>query len=216
MTRSMLQRVIVGLTFTAGGVACNSVLGFEEATVDPALAPVVSGEGGTQPQAFTCDSYCANIMKNCTGTQAEYLNEDICKAMCSHFDLGSLAHTSEDSLSCRSYHAISAADSPRDHCKHAGPTGAGHCGSQPCNAFCALTAAVCTGSLQPYPGGELGCRQDCAGYTYLSGPEDQELTTEGPSLNCRLWHLESAYDPANPQAKVTHCAHVGLVSTVCF
>ena len=70
--------------------------------------------------------------------------------------------------------------------------------------------------FQPYPGGELACRQDCAAYTYLSGPEDQELIAEGPSLNCRLWHLESAYDPNNPQAKVTHCPHLAKVSTTCF
>ena len=194
--------------------ACNAVLGYSEATVDPNLPS--PGEAGTTSQAFTCDAYCTNIMKNCTGDQLEYLNIDICKGMCSHFELGPADHLNQDTLSCRSYHAISAAQDPLTHCKHAGPTGGGHCGTDPCISFCALDAALCIGVDNPYPAGELACRKSCATYTYNLGPTDVELLDVGSTLNCRLWHLESAYDPNNPAAKTTHCPHTGQVSTTCF
>ena len=217
MARSVRRRILGAFAFALLGLglpACNSVLGYSEATVDPNL-PAVS-EVGTTTEAITCDAYCANIMKNCTGDQTEYLNTEICKAMCSHFELGPPAHVNDDTLSCRSYHAISAAQSPTDHCKHAGPTGGGHCGSDPCVPFCALDAALCTGADQPYPGGELRCRKSCASYMYLLAPTDADLIESGPTLNCRLWHLESAYDPGNPAAKTTHCPHTGQTSTTCF
>jgi hypothetical protein len=197
-----------------GVSACNAVLGYNEATVDPNLP--ADGDAGTTTQAFTCDAYCANITKNCTGDQTEYLNVDICKGMCSHFELGPADHVNGDTLSCRSYHAISAAQDPTTHCKHAGPTGGGHCGSDPCIPFCALDAALCADGNNPYPGGELACRTAYVNYTYKLGPTDVELLVVGATLNCRLWHLESAYDPNNPVAKTTHCPHTGQTSTTCF
>lgn len=207
--------IVTLVMFIIGLPGCNSVLGYNEATVDPNLP--AGGEAGTTSQSLTCDSYCADIMKNCTGTQAEYLNADICKLMCSHFDVGLPGDTMEDSLGCRSFHAAAAATNPVDHCKHAGPMGGGHCGSDPCVPFCALDAALCTGSDQPYPGGELACRKACVNYTYHSGPTDEDISEGGGStLNCRMWHLESAYDPSNPAAKTTHCPHTGQMSTTCF
>ena len=228
MTRLVPDRIVGSLAFAIlafvmlallamlalGLPACNAVLGYKEATVDPNLP--AEGEAGTTTQAFTCDSYCTNIMKNCTGDQTEYLSIDVCKGMCSHFELGPQDHVNGDTLSCRSYHAISAAQDPTTHCKHAGPTGGGHCGSDPCIPFCSLDAALCTGTDQPYPGGELACRKACATYTYMLAPTDPDLLESGPTLNCRLWHLESAYDPNNPAAKSTHCPHTGQMSTACF
>ena len=229
MTRLVPDRIVGSLAFAIlafvmlallvmvalGLPACNTVLGYDQASVDPNL-PALGGEAGTTTQASTCDSYCANITKNCTGTQSEYLNVDICKGMCSHFELGLAGQTSNDTLDCRAAFAIAAAQDPTTHCKQAGPTGGGQCGSDPCIAFCALDSALCTGTDQPYPGGELACRKACATYTYFSGANDQELVESGPTLNCRLWHLESAYDSSNPAAKSTHCPHTGQMSTTCF
>lgn len=217
MAHSMTKR-LVSLSLVSGALACNAVLGFDEATVDPQLVGTSppGGDAGAQTQGVTCDSYCATVMTNCTGVQTEYLSEEICRAMCSHFELGVQGDTTEDSLACRAYHAFSAQADPRTHCKHAGPTGAGHCGAVPCNAFCALTSALCTGPLEPFAGGELACRQECAKFLYLLGPDDPDLVATGPTLNCRLWHLQSAYEPGNPQAKPTHCPHLGVMSTVCL
>jgi len=37
--------------------------------------------------------------------------------------------------------------------------------------------------------------------------------TSGNTLDCRLYHLESAY--VSDTAAITHCPHTGAVSTVC-
>ena len=199
------------LALGAGAAACNAIYGFDEATLDPNVQTTVS-----QTQPLTCDSYCTTIMTNCTGLYQEYLSPEICKAMCQHFELGLADDTTNDSLACRLYHANSAKESPNVHCKHAGPTGAGHCGTDPCNAFCLLDISLCTGALLPYPGGELACRTQCKQYPYALDETKPDLTADGNTLNCRLWHLESAFDPANPQAKTTHCPHTAKVSTACF
>jgi hypothetical protein len=210
MWRRLLSSVSL-LAGLAGAVACNSVLGFDEAKLDPGTTTTQD-----QTQPLTCDTYCRTIMANCTGLQQEYLNADICKAMCQHFELGLPDDTTEDSLSCRIYHANSAKESPTVHCSHAGPTGATHCGRDPCAAFCLLEVALCNGPLLQYPGGEAECRRECAQYTYpIDDPTKADLVPDGNTLNCRLWHLESAYDPTNPQAKTTHCPHTGKVSLTC-
>lgn len=191
--------------------ACNSVLGFDDAREDPGLTVETNAT-----EALTCSTYCDAIMKNCTGEFQEYLTPAICEAMCPHFELGVPNVHDDDSLACRLYHAKSAAQSPAIHCRHAGPTGGGHCGPQPCDAFCLLDVALCNGPLLQYPGGEAECRTECAKYTYSPDPSVGELTqTSGDSLECRLWHLESAYDPDNPVAKTTHCPHTAKASATC-
>lgn len=201
--------LVVSATVLLG--ACNAILGFEEASVDPNLPQTETDT--TEP--LTCDSYCAAIMKNCTGNEQEYVSEAVCKAMCVHFEPGIPNKHDEDSLACRLYHAVNAAQSPAVHCKHAGPTGGGHCGEQPCNAYCLLVTAQCNGPLSPFPGGEMQCRQECAQYTYLTDPSVPDLMPSGDTLNCRVYHLESAYVPDNPAARTTHCPHTGTVSATC-
>ena len=218
---------------TIGG--CNGLLGITEATVDPSIAADASGnvdatssdsatlDSGTPGtpdtgNPYTCDSYCTNIMQNCTLDNQEYLNRDVCLAMCSHFELGVAGEEEHDSLACRVYHAAAAAGDPGVHCRHAGPTGAGHCGPQPCEAFCLLENALCGGHpYDPYDGGESTCRAQCPQFTYVSAGEDAgDLTfTSGNTLNCRIYHLESAYDLGNPAAQTTHCPHTGVISAAC-
>lgn len=208
MNRSRL----VALGAAALLAACNGIFGIEEASVDPNF---VQTEVATN-EPLDCDSYCAAIMKNCTGPNQEYISEAVCKAMCIHFEPGIPNKHDEDSLACRLYHAVNAAGSPAVHCKHAGPTGGGHCGEQPCNAYCLLETALCNGPLSQFAGGELQCRQECAAqYTYLTDPSVPDITTWGNTLNCRLYHLESAYAPDNPVASTTHCPHTGTVSATC-
>ena len=191
--------------------ACNAVLGFGEANVDPSITTTSS-----QTEPLTCDSYCTAIMANCTGDYQEYLNTNICTAMCAYFELGILNQHMDDSLACRLYHAESAKESPAVHCRHAGPSGGGHCGDMPCNAFCLLDTSFCTGALSAYDGGDMGCRAECAKYPYLMDPGVPDLLGSGNTLNCRMWHLESAFDPGNPAAKSTHCPHTASTSVTCF
>ena len=229
----------IGALFAIGAVmsiatigGCNGLLGITEATVDPSIAGDASSssdatssdsaalDSGTPDTGdpYTCDSYCTNIMQNCTLDNQEYINRNVCLAMCSHFEPGVAGEQEHDSLACRVYHTTAAAGDPGVHCRHAGPTGGGHCGDQPCEAFCLLENALCGGHpYDPYDGGESTCRAQCPQFTYVSAGEDAgDLTfTSGNTLNCRIYHLESAYDLSNPAAQTTHCPHTGVISAAC-
>jgi hypothetical protein len=200
-------------------VGCNAVLGIDEAKIDPALDGAVDGssgdDGGGGPA--TCAGYCAAIMQNCTGKDQEYVRVETCLEMCKHFEPGILGDMSNDSLECRNYHAHVAADDPDLHCRHAGPLGGGTCGTNVCNPYCALVSALC-GSMMPppYPS-ESACKTSCMGFTYLDQGDagDLTFTAQSDTLNCRIYHLESAYDPTNNAAASTHCPHTGVVSAPC-
>lgn len=209
--------------------ACNGILGIDEASVDPTFQSdaqaahdgatggdgATPGDGATSdapPSGTPCEAYCSAIMKNCTGQFQQYLSMSTCLAMCPNFEFGREGDTSGNSLACRITHAaLAATNGPAVHCPHAGPLGADTCG-HPCEGFCLLDQARC-GSLDggaPYAN-ELDCRTQCAQYTYTPG---SEITSEtGDSLNCRLWHLETAF---NPGLEVPHCAHTAKKSDTCF
>ena len=206
-----------------GAAACNAVLGIGAATEDQTIAPgtdASDGATGTDagPKGTPCDRYCSSIMTNCTGGNQEYLSTEVCLAMCSHFEPGLPDDTTQDSLSCRTYHAGAAAGDPNHHCRHAGPLGGGTCGNEPCTPYCLLDFVLC-GSLPtpPFAGGESGCRSECIGkFPYLTAGDAGDITMEsGNTLNCRLYHLESAYNPTSSSAITTHCPHTGTVSATC-
>ena len=195
---------------------CNAVLGIDEAKVDPALS---AGDSGADTGGrASCPGYCATIMQNCTGQNQEYTTLETCVAMCQHLEPGLVGDTTNDSLECRNYHAGAAAGDPNFHCRHAGPLGAGHCGTDVCNAFCLLDVALCGNmSTPPYPGGEVPCHAACVKYQYVqANAGDLTLTDRSDTLNCRLYHLEAAYDPANSSAAPTHCPHTATVGVHCF
>ena len=199
-----------GLALLGGvafALACNPIFGITSASVDPALdqAPVVDGGDAA---ADECPAYCATIAKNCTGLRLEYNSIATCMAFCGHFDLGKPGDQEGDSRACRIYHASAAAHDPDFHCPHAGPTGGNHCGTV-CKAFCSLDFSICRDRF-PYAS-EAQCQQICPTYPYINRSDAGDLTFEdGPSLNCRLWHLESAtVDP------VTHCPHTSLSNVHC-
>ncbi len=204
----VLAAIAASVVLAASG--CNGVLGIEQAVVDTTLA-----EGGVinvNTATFNCDSYCDVIAKNCTGANSEYVNRLACKEMCKHFETGRDGEQSGDSLACRVYHTNAAKLDPDVHCRHAGPTGGGHCGDDPCKAFCLLDFAIC-GSRNPLPyASEQACRQICPQYTYAaSGMGVGDLTMQdGPTLNCRIYHLESAVNDPD-----THCNHTTFSNVHC-
>jgi len=210
---------------------CNGVLGIDEASLDPTLtdggaeggaeggAGDAGGDTGNQP--VTCDTYCSTIMANCMGINQEYIDIDTCKVMCSHFEPGVPDDTTMDSLACRNYHAHAAAGDPNFHCRHAGPLGGFHCGTDPCVPYCSLVQALCGSmAMPPFPG-EIQCQNACrpgadgGGFNYLVGDAGDINLTMGDTLNCRIYHLESAYEPNNPAAATTHCPHTAVVSATC-
>jgi hypothetical protein len=186
---------------------CNSVLGIDKAALED--------------DPTSCDHYCNLVMANCTDVNAEYISRDVCMAMCPKFDRGSPGDQSGDSRACRIYHATAAADDPATHCRHAGPLGYPACQPNPCQPFCLLDLALCGQQTSPPYPDEVSCTKTCeggadAGYGYLTtgGASDINHTNDN-TLNCRLYHLESAYNPDDSTNPGTHCPHTAAQSAFC-
>jgi hypothetical protein len=219
--------VVSILAGTAGSIAalgaCNTVLGIERAT----LLDGGSGEsGGSDP--LTCANYCAVIMQNCSGTNPEYLSSDVCLAMCRYLAPGtfypypSVTPDNVDSLGCRLWHAHSAAADPKTHCRHAGPLGPDVCGG-PCGPFCNLDWRFCAddNGIYPYDGGMSQCQTACTSSANFQYAKDDSgdlvddkaaMIESGNTLNCRLWHLETAMELSKPDP---HCYHTAQQSMTC-
>lgn len=79
-----------------------------------------------------CTTYCSQVTTNCTGANAQYANMAECLTYCNaaRWPAGDPGAMAGNSLNCRIYHGGSPAMmDPGMHCPHAGPTGAGVCGS---------------------------------------------------------------------------------------
>jgi hypothetical protein len=141
-----------------------------------------------------------------------------CLAMCPAFEVSdTIADTKDNSLGCRLFFAQQAASTPDVSCRFAGPLGGGHCGSDPCLPFCALDVQYCAPPLPvAYEGGLSDCMSACDnnGYPYLVVDAGDTTNDTGNTLNCRLWHLESAF--SGSMAGKYHCPHTEKASTTCF
>ncbi|MCC7108230.1 MAG: hypothetical protein IT382_02990 [Deltaproteobacteria bacterium] len=147
-----------------------------------------------------CAAYCASVTQNCTGGAAQYGSEAECVEFCTANNLtwqtGTTADTAGNTLGCRQYHAGAAAND--DHCKHAGPTGGGVCGTY-CDVYCDAATGNCAGDNQLYADSET-CHQICEHF-----PDNGNVgAADGDTVQCRLYHLGAAKgDP------VGHCSHGG-------
>jgi hypothetical protein len=178
-----------------------------------------SGGGGTVP---TCDAYCNTMATNCAGNDLEYLDFGTCKAICANFNKGMPGDTAGDSLACRAHYADLAAQDHAKNCQRAGLTGEGPC-TDACTGFCNSAFALCA-PLEIFPFESVtDCTMKCGSYPYTldanngdMGPGDVGAVS-GASLNCRIYHLEAAYNPTQqPQAAMGHCYHVGPMSPTCM
>jgi serine/threonine protein kinase len=181
----------------------------------PAPAPVTPGTSSASNAPATCDRYCDQVMKNCTGSNAEYLSREICMKMCPAFEIGVAGgDTANGTLGCRLYQANAAESAPEEHCRAAGPLGGRHCGKDPCEPFCTLAVTYCTAPKPaPYAGGLADCEAACKNYRYLVGDAGDTTLESGNTLNCRLWHLETAY--TSDDFGMFHCPHTKRVSSTC-
>ncbi len=160
--------------------------------------------------ALDCTYYCASIMQVCNATSnKQYVDNATCLSMCANIanDAGAGA-TSGDSLACRMYHlSVAAQQGNADtHCPHAGPYGYGVCGSL-CNDFCNqdfATAGPCKGNN--YPSRDV-CNTYCAGAAGADASAGAPGNAAGsPSMLCREYHLEAAYQSGTA---APHCPHAG-------
>jgi hypothetical protein len=194
----------------ATAVACNTVVGIERATLDP----------------YTCAGYCAIVGRNCTGQSLEYDSAAVCEAMCKTFEVGQESAPNGDTLACRSFYALQAPKDPKRLCPQAGPLGGGVCSklNDPCFSFCELGFAQCNAN-DNYPFASVAeCQSKCPQIPYLrsginvdaSVPVGDLISLSGNTLNCRLTHLQKAYEANNPLARSQHCGHIGTVNNPRF
>jgi hypothetical protein len=192
-----------------------------------------SGSGGSSggpydgAVALDCTTYCAEIMANCTGDNAQYGEMSECLNACSLMPPGTLGDTTGNTLGCRLYHGGLAASSPNPHCWHAGPFGFGGCDLS-CDDFCALALQWCSpsggfdGGPPPYTDmascSDMACNRipiapgvnNAPGLYNASGP------TSGNTLDCREWHLGKALVDHSATGQQLHCNHIGPSSPTCM
>ena len=160
--------------------------------------------GGDPAQA--CSDYCTLIGDHCEGDLQQYSGTLQCEAVCAVMEPGEQDAVSGNSLGCRTFHAINAAEDPQTHCIHAGPAGGGVCGGE-CESFCSQALALCTGDDAAFADFEA-CATECN--QFPTDPPYNATVLDGDSFACRMSHLTLAsIDPG------THCPHVVLDSPVC-
>ncbi len=166
-----------------------------------------SSTGAETGDAQVCSDYCGLIGDHCQGDDAQYNGDAICEATCANMPVGNAGDELGNSASCRTFHAVLAAEEPSTHCAHAGPAGDGTCGAD-CESFCSVALTLCGGDLSVFSGAE-DCISTCE--TFPTEPEYSADVPDGDSFACRLRHLTLA----SLQPEV-HCSHIGTDSPVCF
>jgi len=175
------------------------------------MAPLVVGAlcacgsgGQVDEQANACDDYCALVMHNCGGTNAQYTDLSSCLNTCFNMDFTDPTARTGQNIGCRTFFAAVAEGDDMASCTKAGPGGDGECGTN-CDSFCTFTIRIC--GDEPYADYQT-CMTACAGFD-PSVPYSASVVS-GDSLACRLYHMTAAAsDP------FTHCPHLAVVSSQC-
>ena len=201
-TISALIAVLGAAALLGSGGGCGSSSGTGGGTT-------TGGKGGGGGAAMPdCKTMCDEAMKNCTKDNQVWISSEVCLAACADFPLGKISDTTGDTVGCREYHAgTPASENPSYHCQHAGPGGAGFCGTN-CDGFCSLAVPSC-GKLEPEFKDTATCMKTCAQFKDDTGTTPfsvDDLT--GNTLSCRLYHVTVA--TTDPK---THCPHITLAST---
>ena len=160
------------------------------------------GTGGTPKSA--CDTYCDNVIANCTGNNVVYSDAANCQSTCAAMPKGDPSDQGVNSVWCRAYHAGDpAAGNPGLHCPHTSVSSDDDVCGTACEAYCDQAMANCTGANELYPT-RGDCETACAGFNV--GAWDD---TTGDTVECRAYHASfpAAGDPG------FHCPHAGEVPT---
>ena len=164
--------------------------------------------------AVTCDTYCADVMSNCTGDNAQFGDDTACKAVCATYAAGAAGAMDGASLACRAYHGGAPATSaPGTHCPHAGPLGGGICGTVECDNFCTIVDAICGKQATPPYASKDACMTACADFPGTGAVPYNAGAVAGDSLACRMYHLTVASTSAAMAG--VHCPHTVADSPTC-
>jgi hypothetical protein len=138
-----------------------------------------------------------------------------CLNACKAFPMGAASDTSGNSLGCRQYHANLAKMDPATHCPHAGPGGAGTCGSN-CDGYCQIATMYCTDSnMAKVYSSVSDCTMTCGQF-----PDNVPYSIavqDGKSTACLLYHSQEA-----SSAPADHClgdlakGDGGVLSVTCM
>lgn len=202
-------RAIIHTTlFTLLSVGCASILGIEDAelaTNDGAGGTAGSGgSGGSNGSGGSaggsadtpCEVYCETVMENCTGDLAVYPDAQVCLDLCVTLPEGDSETPEGNTVACRLAQARAANAEPEEHCPVAGLGGGDVCGEN-CPAFCGAMFEICPGQYES----NRACLDDCESLEDLGGFSLQK-DEEGPTVQCRIWHIGAATEFVDP-----HCRH---------
>jgi len=197
------------LLATAGSLflatACASILGIEDASPDPLLQGG-AGQGGNGPVGY-CDDYCSSIEENCQDDLQQYSARAVCEGVCAALPEGNIDNPVGNTIACRMKNATEAGQiGGQTECSAAGPGTDGICGDN-CDSFCLLFQSLCSVQFEQEFAGSLNdCRELCNTLPDLFDDDgttfSSSLTTQGNSVQCRLYHVSQAVLDA-----ATHCKH---------
>jgi hypothetical protein len=178
--------------------ACASVLGIEQATLDPALDKATTTDAGRKS---LCDTYCDILSANCTGNVEQFVSKDVCKPFCQKLDPGTPGDTTGNSVNCRLTYAklAKSAGETSDNCSIAGPGGNGQCGTN-CDALCTVALKTCATEVSAFVDVNQ-CDAECTRLPDVGHFDDS--IQDNFNVQCRLYHVSAAQ--LDPQL---HCPHV--------
>ena len=166
------------------------------AAEDGALhCPHAGSNGGGQCGDY-CENYCHIAMQTCGDL---YADADGCMAECKALPVSDdYLATAGDSVQCRTYHAsFPALADGALHCPHAGPDGAGVCGSN-CEVYCDRAMTNCDGLYED--------AETCMSFCGTFRTDGEPNAVGGNSVQCRTYHANL---PAADNADL-HCGHASL------
>jgi hypothetical protein len=199
----------------------------DAANVSPACGPGTTAI--TIPDAGAidvgvCSTYCATIMKNCTGANQQYIDLAGCMRICRYIPVGMPTDSSVETVGCKLNIARAAngdATTVRTNCLKAGPVSYDSCGDD-CSLYCTAALDVC--KPPGYTGPALykshdDCMTICAqfnravdfnapgtfGASYMPGATPETHDT----FECRAYYLYSDVLGANMVAACNYAGNGG-------
>jgi hypothetical protein len=188
--------------------ACGQILDIEDAHLVTTAGSGEAGSSGAGNPPSACDDYCSLMVKDCSGSDAQYIDADACHEACLSFPVGTPGDTHGNTLACRLTYANRAHSEPYTYCTGAGPGGDAKCGTN-CEGFCTLMMAACT-AASTGPGREyfesfLDCQSSCSELDDVGSynTSDRSLQKGADHVQCRLYHVGAAL----MNDSYTHCPH---------
>jgi len=197
----------------------------------------------TEADEINCEVYCQNVAGACRDDVKLYDTNEECLAACGVLAVdnlgeardgeGNAVDTGENTVSCRTYHASVALNTPEVHCPHAGPTGGGACGGDGvdnvttgnCDSYCTLYQGACGDDFgTEFAGGFDECRTKCASdladtgalsasAPFLAFQYFAATATDKDSVQCRVYYAiqaATAKAASEPARAVAACANARL------